>query len=102
MIHVTPRLVLTFAVFAAGSAGATSPIAEILCAPRDEMVMRLERSFGEAPRAMGIRDMDSVMEIWASDRSGDWTLVLTYASGKSCIVAMGQDWADLAPPADPA
>ncbi|WP_302478001.1 hypothetical protein [Ruegeria arenilitoris] len=31
------------------------------------------------------------MEVWTS-RSGAWTMVITYANGTSCIVAMGEDW----------
>ncbi|MEO1777376.1 MAG: hypothetical protein AAFU63_01165 [Pseudomonadota bacterium] len=29
------------------------------------------------------------MELW-EDADGDWTLIITYASGKRCIVAMGE------------
>ncbi|WP_280138457.1 hypothetical protein [Aliiruegeria lutimaris] len=31
------------------------------------------------------------MELWAGER-GDWTLMMTCASGRSCIVAMGEHW----------
>jgi len=31
------------------------------------------------------------MEVWTADQ-GDWTLVITYATGTSCIVAMGENW----------
>ena len=40
---------------------------------------------------MGLRGPEQVMELWTG-ADGDWTLVVTYASGTSCIVAMGQDW----------
>jgi hypothetical protein len=40
------------------------------------------------------------MELWSSAR-GDWTLVVSYATGLRCIVAMGEAWDSLAPP-DPA
>ena len=34
-------------------------------------------------------------------QNGDWTMVIAYASGTSCIVAMGEHWSVLAPQ-DPA
>ncbi|WP_298847375.1 hypothetical protein [uncultured Ruegeria sp.] len=33
------------------------------------------------------------MEVW-TDQNGDWTMVVTYATGTSCIVAMGEHWHD--------
>lgn len=78
---------------------ARSPIAEVICAPRDEMVHKLSHQFGERMAGMGVRSPESVMEVWQSDRSGRWTLVMNYADGKSCIVAMGEGWETL--PGDP-
>jgi len=79
-------------------AQAASPIAEIICAQRDEMVRKLERQFGEVKQGIGLRGPEQVMELWSSPHSGDWTLVMTYANGTSCIVAMGEGWQPLMPP----
>ncbi|WP_068111810.1 hypothetical protein [Tropicimonas marinistellae] len=70
---------------------ARSPIADVICAPTDEMREKLLRQFGEVQQGTGLRGPDQVMELW-SGASGDWTLVMTYASGQSCIVAMGEHW----------
>lgn len=90
---------LTLAVTLAGPAVAASPIAEILCAPRDELVQKLTTQFSAQQTGIGMRDPDSVMEVWTSDRSGEWTLVLSYTDGNSCIVAMGQHWQAVENPA---
>ena len=59
--------------------------------PTAQMVDRLSRQFGNGPRAWGMRGPEQIMQVWtASD--GDWTLVVRYASGTSCIVAMGENW----------
>ena len=79
---------------------AGSPIAEVICAPTADMVARLTQEFGETRRGFGTRGPEQVLEVW-TDQSGDWTLVMTYASGQSCIVAMGHDW-DYSPADDPA
>lgn len=83
----------------APSLWAGSPIGEVICAPRAEMVHKLSHQFGERMSGMGIRSPESMMEIWQSDSSGNWTLVMNYADGKSCIVAMGEGWEML--PGDP-
>ena len=38
--------------------------------------------------ASGMRGPEQMMEVWTSE-TGDWTMVVTYATGTSCIVAMG-------------
>lgn len=77
---------------------AASPIAEVVCAPTHQMTHRLTRQFGESRRATGLRGPEELVEIWA-DEGGDWTMVITYASGRSCIVAMGEHWTAQEPPA---
>lgn len=78
---------------------AASPIAEVICAPRHELVQTLRGQFGEQQMGVGMRGPESVMEIWTSDKSGDWTLVMSYTDGRSCIVAIGENWQQIAPPA---
>lgn len=81
-------------------ASAQSPISDIVCAPSDEMRQRLTRDHGATLSGTGLRDAESVVELWSSER-GDWTLVVSYATGLRCIVAMGEAWDMIAPP-DPA
>lgn len=78
-------------VAAAPSAPVASPIAEVICAPTERMQARLTRQFGERRSASGLRSPDEVMEVW-TDAEGGWTLVMRYAHGTSCIVAMGEHW----------
>ena len=85
------RLILPLLVLAAVPAHATSPIAEVICAPRDEMVQRLTVQYRSSLAGMGVRNVDAVMEVWAAP-DGEWTLVQTYTDGRSCIVAMGSNW----------
>ncbi len=88
------------ACLAATGSEAVSPIAEVICSPTGEMHSKLERQYASRRAATGLRGREQIMEVW-TDRRGDWTLVITYASGTSCIVAMGEDWASL-PEKDPA
>jgi len=75
-------------------ASAATPIAEVICAPRAEIVARLA---GAKVAGSGLRDAEAVLEVWTS-QSGDWTLVQSYANGTACILAMGEAWEAVAPP----
>ncbi len=70
---------------------AFNPIATIVCAPAEEMTLRLRREHGSERMGQGVRSHDQVMELWSA-KNGAWALVIAYASGQSCIVAMGEAW----------
>ena len=81
----------TAALCAPVMARAASPIAEIVCSDTGQMTKKLSRQFGTKPTAWGTRGPEQVMQVWAAE-TGDWTLVVSYATGTSCIVAMGENW----------
>lgn len=74
---------------------ATSPIADVLCEPTSRMTEKLSHQMQSKRQNMGLRGPEQVLEVW-TDKQGDWTMVITYASGQSCIVAMGEAWMDTA------
>lgn len=78
----------------AGPAAAQSPIAEVICVSRTELVHRLK---GAEVTGSGLRDTETVLEVWTR-ASGDWTLVQSYADGTACILAMGEAWEAVTPP----
>lgn len=88
---ITATLCLAALVFIASPlfADAGGPIAHVLCAPSEEMRHRLETRYRAHRAWAGLRGPDEVMELW-EDPKGDWTLVITHAGGKWCIVAMGE------------
>lgn len=73
---------------------ADSPIAEMICAPRAEIMAKLA---GAKMAGSGLRDAEAVLEVWTR-ASGDWTLVQSYANGTACILAMGEAWEAVPPP----
>ncbi|MFN4154768.1 MAG: hypothetical protein ACK4HF_08945 [Paracoccaceae bacterium] len=79
---------------------AQSPIAEVICAPRADMMHRLSHQYGARLAGQGVRNLEMVMEVWTTPR-GDWTLVQSYTDGRACIVAMGEAW-EVVAEADPA
>lgn len=62
------------------------------------MQNKLERQFGAERTATGLRGREQVMEVWTDSR-GDWAMVVRYATGTSCLVAMGEHLQDTRDPA---
>ena len=61
------------------------------CGPRAAIVQRLADRFGETRRALGLAGA-GVMEVFASDDTGTWTVALTLPDGRMCLIASGRHW----------
>lgn len=68
------------------------------CAPRAHVLERLAGTYGESRRGMGLVSERGIVEIFASDATGTWTIVITLPSGQTCLIASGQDYRGLADP----
>lgn len=63
---------------------------ELECAPRDEVVAGLARNFDENRRFMGLAgDNSTVVEIYANDATGSWTLTTSTPDGQMCLTGSG-------------
>ena len=78
-------------LLSAAPAAAQSPIADIICAPTPQMEKRLASHRNITKAASGLRNPEEVLEVWTG-AEGTWTMVIRYASGTSCIGAMGDAW----------
>ena len=70
----------------------TATAQEMACGAREEMVERLQRSFGEAQTGLGLISEARILEVWSSEETGTWTILMTEAGGQSCMVAAGEAW----------
>lgn len=66
------------------------------CAPREAVVDRLAEGYGETRRSMGLGANNAVVEVFASDETGTWTITVTTPNGLTCLVASGQSFETLA------
>ena len=66
------------------------------CAPRDQVVERLETRYGETRQSIGLGANNAMMEVFASADTGTWTITVTTAQGVTCLVASGQAYETLA------
>lgn len=60
------------------------------CAPREVVVERLAERYGESRRSIGLGASGAMMEVFASDRTGTWTITVTTAQGLTCLMASGE------------
>lgn len=69
------------------------------CAPRDRVVERLAATYGETRRSVGLSANRAVVEVFASDATGTWTITVTLPSGLTCLVAAGHAFERIDDPA---
>lgn len=62
------------------------------CGEREKVIRHLESRYGETQRSVGLQEGRGVVEIYANDDSGSWTILLTTPEGTSCLMAAGQAW----------
>ncbi|MFC3117874.1 hypothetical protein [Jhaorihella thermophila] len=69
------------------------------CAPRAQVVERLAAAYGEVPHSIGLTAQGVVVELFASELTGTWTITATRADGRTCLVASGEAFDTIARPA---
>jgi hypothetical protein len=66
------------------------------CGPRAQLVAKLAEQFGETQRTMGYVGpapaITAVMETYANDATGTWTILLAKPDGTACMIASGGGW----------
>ena len=62
------------------------------CAPREAVIERLESKYAERLKGGGLQNAETLLEVWASEKTGSFTVLLTHANGVSCIVSSGDNW----------
>ncbi|NOC84866.1 MULTISPECIES: hypothetical protein [Ruegeria] len=66
------------------------------CAPREAVLERLHEAYGETRRGLGLARKGAVMELFASNETGSWTITVTLPNGITCLVASGQAFEEVA------
>lgn len=91
-----PFLFLSALIAGSWTYPATAP-QQVACGKREDMVKALRLQYRESPRAMGLANPTTVIEIFTST-SGTWTILVTRSNGASCVVSAGEAWEETAPP----
>lgn len=62
------------------------------CDLRDRVVALLADRYGETRRSVGIAGEAAVMELFAADDTGTWTITMTLPDGQMCLMASGSGY----------
>lgn len=94
MLHLAALTAATAIYLAA----ATDVLAQSVrnCGPRGQVMDRLAQGYGETRQSIGLGANNSVVEVFASNDTGTWTITVTSATGVTCLVASGQSFEELA------
>jgi hypothetical protein len=74
---------------------ATAQAQFAMCGERAQIVDQLKAKYNETRQAVGLISTNGAAELYVSEK-GTWTMLMTFESGKSCIIAAGHSW-DSAP-----
>ncbi len=97
-----PRIPFVCGTLLLAPVAGQAQLSDLICDDTARMQRQMVEVVGAQKQGLGMRDPDTMIEVWITPHSGEWTLVQTYANGTSCVVAMGEHWESLAPPVDPA
>lgn len=96
----TPRLLAAFL----GLSLLPTLAQAVTCADHAALSERLASTWGESRRSIGLGTDGAVMEVFASEETGTWTIAVTRPGGPTCIVAAGEHFEalteDLPPPGE--
>lgn len=59
------------------------------CAPREVILLELEKQYAELPSLQAIADNGCVLELLTSENGETWTLICSLPNGTSCFVISG-------------
>lgn len=62
------------------------------CADRKLIVERLSNKYGETRQSAGLNQNNGMVEVFASNETGTWTILITMPNGMSCLMAAGKAW----------
>ena len=78
----------------------TLPAYAANCANRDTVVDRLQSRYSENFSGGGLQMRSSgqtFVEVWSSENTGTFTILLTTPEGMACVVATGTNWHQMVP-----
>lgn len=88
--HLLGATLLAGAAISAIAASATPALAQAICGKRSAIVTQLQEKYGETRRSIGFQQGRGVVEVWASDDTGTWSIVVTNPQGITCLLAAGE------------
>lgn len=95
MTRLFARSATLTALVMAASIGSFAPFgsaahAQSVCGARESIIAQLKQKYGETRKSVGLQQGRGVVEIFASEETGSWTILVTDTRGHSCLMAAGE------------
>jgi len=69
------------------------------CLPHKEFVVKTKQFYNQELKELGTtNEGQNVIELFISENSSTWTIIMTDTRGISCIMKAGTDWFEIAKP----
>ena len=91
---VSAALIFGAAAIAPPVSAQTTPLS---CGDHAQMSERLSSRFKETRLGAGLQNPETVMELWSSEETGSWTVLVIRPNGTACVVATGNHWFNTIP-----
>jgi hypothetical protein len=100
MMARSSAMLLAVLFFSAPPATAQVPsgVARMLCHDYKELVRQLGTRYEEVPVSTGLQSNGNLIQVFASPRTGTWTILSVAPDGTGCVVAAGRSWETTPPP----
>lgn len=69
-------------------------LAQSVCGDRQALLENLAKQHQEVPVALGLAASGQVVEVTVAP-SGSWSIIVSYATGRSCLMGAGQGWQNI-------
>ena len=66
-----------------------------VCGDRAKVIDSLAANYSEEPVAVGVASNGGLIEVLKSPHGESWTILFTYPTGPTCLVASGEAWQEL-------
>lgn len=83
-------LSLTAALFFGAALAGSASAQTRNCAAHADVLERLASGYGESRQSIALGANNTVVEVFASEETGTWTITVTTPGGPTCLVAAGQ------------
>lgn len=94
------RLRFAFAALALLTVFAAWPLlAQGNCGGYADAAAALSSRWGEAPVGGGLDAQGNLVQVWANLDTGTWSVLVLTPGGPACLVASGDNWQAMEPPA---
>ena len=86
------RILTAALLFGMACTGPPAWAQALACAPRAALATKLEADYGESLSARGLQNPNALLEVFASQETGSFTVLISRPDGISCILSTGTHW----------